>query len=285
MLTSKYKLVVADVDGTLLSPEGTITQSVLDSILSLRKTNCGFTLATGRFMRSVRPIVNTLDISLPLILHAGSLIQDPITDKILYEDHLPNKTIKEIIGILLANKLQPVLYVHPSAGENPIAGPNELDSFPEMTDFLTNRVKATRLPISRLQDAKNIIGITVFSPVDNFLDVQEIIERETSAKALIYRPGSGHPLAWYQLEVFTKECSKGKALKYLTSVLGVSKDEVLSIGDNLNDLDLLLESGFGVAMGNASSEVRSVADATVGTNGEDGVAEAIKKFVLGAEQI
>ena len=281
MSSNKFRLIVVDVDGTLLSPDGILTPVVRDAILSINKSKCLFTLATGRSIRSIRAIVDTLNISTPLILHSGSLIQDPITDKVIYEDYLPMDSIKEIIDILLAKNLQPVLYTHPSVGGNRIAGPISQDSIPEMTDFLANRIKATRVSLGQLRYTQNVIGVSAFSPTDDMANVQDLIEKNTNAKALIYRPNLGHSMAWYRLEVFTRECSKGKALNRLIRLLGIQNKEVLSIGDNLNDVDLLLESGLRIAMGNAPNELMSVAHAIVGSNEQNGVAEAIEKYVIG----
>lgn len=82
------------------------------------------------------------------------------------------------------------------------------------------------------------------------------------------------------LEVLNKKASKGNALKDLAHVLGYSGSKLMAIGDSGNDADLIEYAGIGVAMGNAVDAVKDVADAFTLTNSEDGVAEAIKRFVL-----
>jgi hydroxymethylpyrimidine pyrophosphatase-like HAD family hydrolase len=84
---------------------------------------------------------------------------------------------------------------------------------------------------------------------------------------------------WY-LEICSLRAGKGQGLKALANHLGVDRQQVMAIGDGLNDLDMLAEAGIGVAMGNALPEVQAAADEITGTQEEDGVAQAIEKWVL-----
>jgi hydroxymethylpyrimidine pyrophosphatase-like HAD family hydrolase len=84
------------------------------------------------------------------------------------------------------------------------------------------------------------------------------------------------------LEIFRQGCSKASALAHLAAAHGIGMDEVMAIGDGLNDCEILAAVGLGVAMGNACPEARAAARVQVGSNEQDGVAEAIERFVLRA---
>ena len=82
------------------------------------------------------------------------------------------------------------------------------------------------------------------------------------------------------LEIMVGEASKGIALSYLADNLGISLDEVMAIGDSENDLDMLLKSGYPVAVENAMEKLKDIAKLFVSSNENDGVAEAIEKYIL-----
>ena len=82
------------------------------------------------------------------------------------------------------------------------------------------------------------------------------------------------------MEVMRNGSTKGDAVRYLANYFGIDKEEVMCIGDSENDLSMIKYAGTGVAMGNASEDIKSVADYVTDTNVNDGVAKAINKFVL-----
>ena len=276
-----YKLVVLDVDGTLLAPDGTVQPRVYDTVHTTRLAGCKITLATGRFLNGTRGLIESLNITTPLILHVGSLIQDPVTEAILYEDLLSPGSVKAAIYTITTFGYQPIIN---DVGGRRLTGPPELDPSPEIKLFLETR-QINRVSISDLCKIEHVLGISVFSPDDDLESFQGILQDKTNSRVLIYRPGPGHPLPWYQLEIFPLECSKGRALRFLIELLGIGREEVLAIGDNINDIEMLREAGMGVAMGNAPDAVKSVANAVVGTNEQDGVAEALEKYVLSGRTI
>ena len=85
----------------------------------------------------------------------------------------------------------------------------------------------------------------------------------------------------YNIEINAAGVNKGKGLLELGEILGISREEIMAFGDGDNDIAMLREVGFGVAMENADEEVKAVADYVTGSNDEDGVAKAIARFVLG----
>ena len=90
-----------------------------------------------------------------------------------------------------------------------------------------------------------------------------------------------YPDPMHLLDVLNAGCTKAKALAHLAGSYGIPMNEVMAIGDQINDLEMLDAVGLGVAMGNAPRSVRERVKVVVGTNEEDGVAEALRRFVLG----
>ena len=275
-----YRLVVLDIDGTLLSPKGVITDRVINVVKNTKKAGTEITIATGRSFTKAKRIIDQLNIKFPVILFTGSLVLEPITEQVIYENCLSNDIYQKSLDLILANGWQPVIHQSPSISGNTFSASYEFGQSPEITAFLESGFSIKSVGIKYLFGLNRILGISVFSEFDEFNEHENDIQAMTTGNVITYSPSSNHPKAYYQLDIMSPTCSKGYALKHLIKKYNIISRDVIAIGDNDNDVDMFREAGLGVAMENGSEKVKCYADVIVASNENDGVAEALEKYVL-----
>jgi Cof subfamily protein (haloacid dehalogenase superfamily) len=281
------RLIALDVDGTLLTSAGEVSPAVRAAIREAVARGVHVTLATGRRLYAARVYAEALGFQLPLILHGGAVIQESSTGAVLYEDAIPPDVLREAVAISLAHGYQPVLLESPAHGGRLYTGPFEADNR-ATREYLIPREGVTRTDHATLPTLGNILSIAMLDDelppllalrdalVDALGDrISRLIDRPVTATASVKT---------FALDLFNAGCGKGKALAHLATQEGITLAETMVVGDYLNDLEMLTAvrdgGGIAVAMGNAEPELKGVATATVATNDNDGVAEAIHRFVL-----
>lgn len=271
------RLVVLDVDGTLLDSTGTLRPRVIDAVRAVQTAGCLVTLATGRRLRSARPVARDLGITAPLILHGGALIVEPESGRIRRDVHLATEQAGEAVARLTARGWQPIIYGNGYQAERLYSGPPERDdaivrryltAFPEFV---------TRLPLPELRRVPDPLGLGVLGDPERLAEAERLTAGIPGCRSFVtafQRFGS------HLLEVVSADCSKGSAIAWFCREYGLLRESVLAIGDHRNDLEMIEAAGFGVAMGDAPPAVQDAADAVTVTADDDGVALALERYVL-----
>lgn len=272
----RVRLLVLDIDGTLLDPSGQLTSATVAAVRAAVAAGCVVTLATGRRFRTARPIADALGLELPILVQNGALIKDSLTGEVLYHRHLSCAAAVVAIEYLWQAGLQPIVYENAFVGEGVFTGPVERDGAVSAEYFAR-----------RPDDYLRCLSVPALIPTVPPLEVAAV---DDAACLSAVAPGLIHPgmrlinttysSGYGFLEVLDAGCSKAEALHDLARRLSIPIVQTMAIGDNLNDLELLAAAGVGVAMGNARSEVLAVAREVTASNAEDGVAKAIARFVL-----
>lgn len=273
------RLIALDVDGTLLDSRGQIRPRVEQAIRAAMTSGREVVLATGRRIQSVAPIAQRLGVT-RLILVDGAVIYDLERAEALYEQTLRPSDLRRAVDLLRETPLPPILFESPAVRGRILAAPSEHDN-PPTTSYLGWRPEVVRLPWADLPRIKRVVEVIAMgSP--------ELVERAGALAAaagpfgVVVWPAS---LAGYHHPTVTispSGATKGSALAWLAVHLGIAPEETMSVGDFENDLSMILAAGIGVAMGNAVEAVRNAAHAIVADHDNDGVAEALETFVLGA---
>jgi len=260
-----YQLVAIDLDGTLVDDQNAISEDVERTVREVRSAGIKIVLVSGRPQVAALPIFRQLGLALPLISSGGAQVSDPSTGRLIAHHQPLAADIRTLVGLARSAGLTLVYQT-----------PDEVfgEGNAQILDILRT---AVRIPIQAVEDGlaacPEPIKVTVCGPRPQLDRIRDEIERLGLALSCVL---SGPEY----LEVTAQGVSKGRALRSVAEFLGVSMDQVLVIGDAPNDISMLTEAGLAVAMGNAPPEVQAAATVVAPTIQEDGVAWALRRFVL-----
>ena len=253
----KYKAIYADVDGTLIAPgapTGTeASKRLQNSVSEIKKRGIVFGITTARSLDWISGLVSSLSITDPVILDNGARIYDGKSKKYLVNNFLSVIILKKIL-----KELQPFnqeIVIVDETQKRFIFDPN-------INVGLKNAVKCIVLHIEP-HLAEKIYQSFKKNPD---IAVTKSISRVTPIGISIH--------------ITHKDARKDKALKYICDYLAINPSQVIGIGDSFNDFDFLKICGLKVAMGNATDEIKAIADYIAPTYDQDGVADVIEKFII-----
>ena len=263
-----YRLVVADLDGTLRSRVLGVTPGTRAAIAAAQACGVRVCVATGRMWTSAAPWVRLLAADSPVILLNGGQVLDFATGRVLYERRLAPEVAHEALAVLRREAgAQIHLYLD---GRVYVERPDPLSDAYAADDGVTVDLVPALEPLLARDPYKMLL---IGSP-----ERMAALGDAVRASGLAVHAVQSEP---HYLEILPPGVSKGAALAPLLAALGVAAEEVIAVGDNWNDLEMIEAAGFGVAMGHAPAGVRARADHVCGTSEEDGFREVIERFVLG----
>jgi Cof subfamily protein (haloacid dehalogenase superfamily) len=277
---SAYRLVAIDLDGTLLRQDGTMGERTRLALQAAVKQGIKVVICTGRRFRTTLPILSELQLALPVIVHGGLLIKDAGTYETLYHSYLDTGFTLEALKFLKAHGATPIVYVDLFAQGIDIYLDNERDGHPFHLKYLErNRSNCHFVgDVTQVLCPQTVhIGTLADRPSLERLNLR--IEREFGA-AVRHQVMNNTNEEGAFLELMSPGNSKWRALSRLLEREGYTPEEVICIGDEVNDLEMIAHAGLGVAMGNAIPAVKAVAQYVTHSNEEDGVAHVVEQFVL-----
>lgn len=254
-------LLVSDMDGTLLNSSSKISPENLSAINKFTANGGSFTVATGRMSNSVKLYIADLPINAPAILYNGSMIYDFESGKAVWRQDLEDDT-KSIIQWVYDN--------YPDVGIQVYSNDSV---YILRTNFLTEK----HIAREKLRTTDCVIDDIPFPWIkcmiigenSTLVKIKEYLkDREISFRSVFSE--------WNYLEIMHTTTSKGGALNELIRLSGFSKEKVISIGDNLNDVELIQAAGIGIAVENARPELKRKADYCCCSNDEHAIAQVIE---------
>lgn len=265
------KLIVSDCDGTLLNSEHTVSDKVRLAIEKYVADGGIFAICTGRMTASILPKVRALGLKGLLVSYQGAVISDIESGKIIRNVGLKSEQAAEICKAL-EDMGAPVTAYFGDDMYTDIPAENEYLKIYENIIGITARHEA--LPVSKYvakNDLKCHKVACLCFPEDRDRIYSNLLEKfngkydvTCSAEVLV--------------EIAPLGETKGEAVKFLSAHYGVPIENTVAIGDNLNDLSMIIAAGVGVAVGNAVEELKAHADFVSVTNDEGAVAQVIEKF-------
>ena len=271
--TAQIKLLIVDIDGTIAGSSNQVSSRVKHAIEAAQAQGVRVGIATGRMYKSALRFHHEIGADLPLIAYQGAWIQDPATGVTHRHLPVPIEIAQELIDYFEQSHLRDKLSIHVYRDDclyvreiNPdteaYVGRSgvEVIAAPDLRTVLTER------PTKILAMSEDIALIQSL--------LTELRQRYTPADLHVT---TSVPIF---LETTQAGVNKGNAIDYLVKLLGIKAENVLAIGDNYNDVEMLAYAGIGVAMGNAPEDVQSLGDWVAPHVDEDGVAVAIEKFIL-----
>lgn len=269
----RYRLIAADVDGTLVDDRRQIPPAVREALAEARAAGCRLTLATGRMYASVLPFAEAVGTNAPLILYNGAALVERGTRRITFRRCLPLADAHLALTLLKNFPLHVNLY----AGEGLYierVTPAATESM--VKDGVTAEVVGDLVAFLREDPVKLLC---IGEPAD--LEAFRLAVLEERARRRL--PGEQPHLVRSEetyLEILPPGVNKGVALTELARQLAIPLEAVVAFGDNLNDLEMLEAAGLGVAVGNAHPDLKARADLVAGTNNEGGIAAVIREVIL-----
>lgn len=256
------KLIALDMDGTILDDNGNFSNKTALKLKELTHKGIQVVFATGRTHRSAENVMNKMGISLPIISHNGSKAVVPLVGE-LYNNKMPLEDAKVILSHGDKNNLYSKAYIDNVLY---IKEPDEV-SLQFAKDHGIDYKVVGNLG-ENIPSGVNMIIFIYPEAVDE--DYSEIF------KTLNISITRSMPQAY---EFMAEGCHKGKALKIVADYLGIKKEEILAVGNALNDLEMLKFAGTGIAMKNSDTNLLEVwDDISSFTNNEEGVYEMIKEL-------
>jgi len=261
------KLLASDLDGTLVADLHQIPARTRAAIQAALDRGVEVTLATGREWNVTRKYMGMLGLSTPVICYQGALIFDPQSGQTIFSQGLSLPLTRRLIDLARTHKLSLHIFLNGKV----------------YTEFPTGQSRALLGYIG-----SNIIEVDDLNQVVTSSPIKAMIVHPpagTGAMAGRLQAALGKDLSVFRsleplIEVTSPEVSKGRALAALAKYYGIAQSEVMAIGDQDNDIDMIEWAGLGVAMGNASPGAKAVADFVAPPVSEEGAAWAIERFIL-----
>ncbi|KEI03302.1 Cof-type HAD-IIB family hydrolase [Clostridium botulinum] len=271
-----YKLICLDMDGTLLNTNKKISDRSKRAIKKAHEQGVKIAISTGRIFTSAKYYAHMLEISAPIIASNGAYIREKDKNEIIYKSILSKDQCRDIINItkkydfnFYLNTCDTIISSKPyPKGYTYLEMSNDL---PE--DMKIKLEVNTDLEEEAVKRNGEIIKAICISNDSEMLEKarQEVL----SLKSLELVSSLGD-----NFEIMNKGVSKGRGVQELAKFYGLTREEVICMGDGENDLSMIEYAGLGIAMGNAPEFIKEKANYITDTNDDDGVAKAIEKFVL-----
>ncbi|CUH94373.1 hypothetical protein P22_0439 [Propionispora sp. 2/2-37] len=261
------KLVALDLDDTLLDSKRRVSPRAKQAIRAAVAQGVMVTVATGRMHSSALPYAKQLELDVPIITYNGALIKASLSGEVLSNRPVPRQVMDEILALFrekgwyLQLHIDDVLYVKEY---------NDRVRLYEETAGVKAEVVGDRFYTIPGEASKML----TIAEADTIQEIQKVMGKRFAGR-LSMAVSKPQYLEMTQLGV-----NKGWALHFLAQKLNIGPESVMAVGDSQNDLDMIEYAGWGVAMGNASERVKAAAQAVTRGHDEDGVAEAIEKYVL-----
>jgi hypothetical protein len=272
------RLLAVDVDGTLLDSRGRLPRENLDVLAAAAGRGVRIAIVTGRSYSFALPAVAALQDPLLLIVHNGAIARER-AGSTLVRRLLPRDRARAVLAATLEWRASAVVYFdRPEAGQ-----------------IVSDRMDWTHPNRARFRERNRTIIDEVAALEDALIEdpIQLAFNGELMLMRGVLEALTGHPAAsglsvsvteyphrdFSLVDVNVAGATKGQTLAGVAATLGISRDEVMAIGDNHNDRDMLEWAGVGVVMGNAAEELRSIGLEVTGTNDEGGLAAAVRRHL------
>lgn len=262
------KLVATDIDGTILGKSLEFTEGVKNCIKTMQERGIKVVIVTGRMFAAAKQIAQRLNLTTPVVAYQGGMIKKSCTsDEIIYDACIPLNDVLSIIKWARENNIHLNLY-----SNDILYVENDNETIQKYAKGQNLKYKVCSFDDLKLENINKLLAIDYTN--ENIV-TEWINERKTAMPHLYIVKST----PWF-CEFSTPEATKSCAVEILKKYWNLNDDEVLTIGDQDNDIELLKAGGISIAMGNATDELKKYADYITDTVENDGFVKAMEKFVL-----
>jgi Cof subfamily protein (haloacid dehalogenase superfamily) len=265
----KVSLVLADVDGTLVTEDKTLTKRAQAAVRRLHDAGIRFAITSGRPPQGMAMLFDALRLDTPIAgFNGGLFVRRDLS--IIEQKTLPADVAAKAIELVRGHGLDAWVY----RGNDWLITKADAPHVAREAWTVKFQPKVVADLGDELVDVAKIVGVS---------DDHDKVQRcEADAQAAFGERATASRSQPYYLDITNKDANKGAVVEYLSRHLNVRAEEIATIGDQPNDVLMFKRSGFSIAMGNASDQVKAEASATTDSYNDEGFAKAIERFILGA---
>jgi Cof subfamily protein (haloacid dehalogenase superfamily) len=262
------RMVIADVDGTLVTQEKVLTKRAAEAVLQLQQAGIQFSVTSGRPPRGMAMLIDPLKLTQPLAAFNGGVLIEPDLTTVVDQKYLPAGVPEKVIETIEKHGLD--VWVYTDTGwfvRDPKAA------------HVAREQWTVKFPPTVVKTFTGLLG-----RVAKIVGVSDDYDRVAKCETDVQQAGGEHISAArsqpYYLDVTHPQANKGGVVLAMSKLLNIPAAEIATIGDMPNDVLMFQKSGTSIAMGNASPEVQASATYVTSTNEDEGFAKAIEEFVL-----
>ena len=289
-----YKLVTVDLDGTLLNSYGEVTENTKEKIKKTQEKGVEIMIASGRPIDSIKTIAEEINSKKYFIAGNGAIIYDIQKEKIIYEKYIPRQKIIEIAKICEENNISYNIYTEKNIitqdlkynvlyyyKENLKKDANKITSIikvDSILEYVKNEPNIKCLKITVCDENQTIFKSIVrrLRAIEN-IDVMDVSHMSRK----VFKQGTEDiEIGYFYTEISSTQVNKWQAIKYLLPILQIKPEEVIGIGDNINDKEMIENAGLGVCMGQSTPVIKEISDEITDSNTKEGVANVLEKIFL-----
>ena len=277
---TKYKLVALDIDGTLADSSGKITTRTKEVVHRVAQTGATIVVATGRRFITAKPRVLQLEFPEVLLASHNGAILKRLNGELIHHQLLPSVLAKKVVQIAKELGLRPVVF----EGTQDAANIFVEDYGGKLDDWERGYLEENRAHLKWVNDLAadlpgDVIEVICVVPAEGAHEIAATFQTRLNGQVkpiLVIINNGQHAF----LGLSHATVGKDLPLRYLVEQMEIDPSEILAIGDNYNDLDMLQFAGMGVVMENADEALKQQGFHVTASNDADGVAEALERFVL-----
>lgn len=287
-----YKLIVIDLDGTMLNQYGIVTEKTKEAIAKAQQCGIEVIIASGRPIDSIKTIAKEIKSEKYFISGNGAIIYDVANAQIIYENILKKQKALEIIKIceensiyyniytdkeIVAKSLQcNVLYYHKENANKNDDNKTHIKIVDNVYDYIANKdEKVVKITVC---DNNQAIFNSILKKLKEINEI-EVLEVSHMSRKLIKQGTEEVPIEYFYTEISAKNVDKWNAIEFLKEKMNIKTEEIIAIGDNINDKNMIANAGLGIAMAQSHPAIKEVANHITASNLEEGVAQSIHMII------
>jgi Cof subfamily protein (haloacid dehalogenase superfamily) len=277
------RLLLADVDGTLVTREKVLTARAKDAVHKMRAASVEFAITSGRPPRGMQMLIEPLALTTPIAAFNGGLFVRPDLS-VLEQRVLPADIIEPAMAMMKEHQLDTWIYrgtewfVHERHGPH-VDREEWTVKFPPTVVADFTGLTADVAKLVGVSDDLEAVRRCEQAVRERFSD--DVHAGESNPQREPHPLVSAARSQPYYLDVTHPDANKGAVVLSLSKMLGIAPDEIATIGDMPNDISMFRKSGVSIAMGQSGDEVKSAATYVTTSSEEEGFANAVERYVLG----
>ena len=289
-----YKFVAIDLDGTMLNSYGVVTENTKKVIKQAIDKGNEIIIASGRPIDSIKTIAKEIGSEKYFIAGNGALIYDIKNDEIIYEKYMSKSKVLEIIKLCEENSISynlytettiiakalkyNVLYYHKENLKKEENKRTNITIVDDIYKYVSNLENPKFLKITVCDDNKFVFQ-SIIRKLRKISTI-EVLDVLHMSRKMIKQGTEDIPIEYYYTEISLKDVDKWNAIEFLMNKMNLKKEEIIAIGDNMNDKIMIENAGLGVAMKGSTPNIVDIADYVTDGNNDEGVAKVLEKFLL-----